>query len=247
MTIRIIRDPALGRVVVPDPEPADAFVFWTTADFDGALTPAGREKILSFARERAGSTRALATCAQVHGATALRATHSRCGETEEACDALWTDDPSISLGTKVADCLPVTLIDSGNRIAAGIHAGWRGATQRIVSRTLGALPRQASPSTRIFLGPSIRSCCFEVGREVVDAFRDSHGSIDAHIRERGERNPLLDLAGIVTDELIEHGFAASQIHDTGLCTRCDGSIFHSYRRSGPRVGRNLAIAGMKDV
>jgi copper oxidase (laccase) domain-containing protein len=42
--------------------------------------------------------------------------------------------------------------------------------------------------------------------------------------------------------LTERGIAPQNIHDSGLCTRCDGSIFHSYRRDAGRGGRNLAVA-----
>ena len=43
------------------------------------------------------------------------------------------------------------------------------------------------------------------------------------------------------EKLQRRGMAADRIHDSAFCTRCDGSIFHSYRRQGPRGGRNLAV------
>ena len=43
----------------------------------------------------------------------------------------------------------------------------------------------------------------------------------------------------VAARLRERGVA--RVHDSGLCTRCDGSSFHSYRRDGKRGGRNLAV------
>jgi len=43
-------------------------------------------------------------------------------------------------------------------------------------------------------------------------------------------------AGVLRDA----GVADEHIIDTGLCTRCNGSIFHSFRRDGSG-GRNLAI------
>jgi copper oxidase (laccase) domain-containing protein len=49
----------------------------------------------------------------------------------------------------------------------------------------------------------------------------------------------LDLAAITRDVLLARGIA--NIHDSELCTRCDGSVFHSYRRNGANSGRNLAI------
>ena len=50
--------------------------------------------------------------------------------------------------------------------------------------------------------------------------------------------PHVDIAAFTAAVLRSHGI--QNIVDTGLCTRCDGSIFHSYRRD-KRTGRNLAI------
>ncbi|HEY8130889.1 MAG TPA: laccase domain-containing protein, partial [Thermoanaerobaculia bacterium] len=85
-----------------------------------------------------------------------------------------------------------------------------------------------------FLGPSIRVCCFEVGEEVAAEF-------DARFIDRtlGPKSHV-DIAALTIGVLRERGFAEERIVDPGLCTRCVGSIFHSYRRD-KRSGRNLAI------
>lgn len=157
-------------------------------------------------------------CKQVHGVTV-----TRCGGGE--CDALWADVPA-ALAIKVADCLPVSLIGGG--FIANIHAGWRGAVKNIVDVTLDAvgIPDAA------WLGPSIRVCCFEVGEDVAAQFSEEFVA-------RGKAKPHVDIAGFVAARLRARGVA--RVHDSGLCTRCDGSIFHSYRRDGPGGGRNLAI------
>ena len=158
-------------------------------------------------------------CKQVHGVTV-----TRCGGGGE-CDALWSDVPA-ALAIKVADCLPVSLIGAG--FIANIHAGWRGAARNIVDVTLDA----AGIPDAAWLGPSIRVCCFEVGEEVAAQFPDEFVA-------RGKARPHVDIAGYVAARLRARG--VERVHDSGLCTRCDGSIFHSYRRDGPGGGRNLAI------
>jgi len=220
----IVEESPFGRIVVA----ANAPLFYTTRDFDGRLSESVAAKITSFIRDRFGIEAALNTCVQVHGVgVGVAKTETRWNECD-SCDALWSDRRGVALGIKVADCLPVSMLDQGNHIAANIHSGWRGAAQNIVGKTLDLI---GAPNAEAWLGPSIRVCCFEVGEEVA-------GRFDARFVDRSYEKPHVDLAAYTTDVLRRHG--VERIHDSGLCTRCDGSIFHSYRRDGSG-GRNLAL------
>lgn len=98
---------------------------------------------------------------------------ARCG------DALVTDRAGILLGIRVADCVPVLLVDRERRIVAAVHAGWRGALSRIVEKAAGEMCRMFNSKPQSLLaaiGPSIRKCCYEVGLEVVDAFCGAYPS-----------------------------------------------------------------------
>ena len=131
---------------------------------------------------------------------------------------------------------------------ANVHSGWRGAAARVVPAALEALAslHGTRPSSiRAWLGPSIRGCCFEVGEEVVEAIETAYGGIDDLVdRSRGVR-PHVDLPGLTTRILRDAGVDAEAIDDSGLCTRCEGSIFHSYRRDRERSGRNLMLIGRR--
>ncbi len=88
-------------------------------------------------------------------------------------DALVTNQPGLLLAVQVADCVPVLLADPKRRVVAAAHAGWRGSCQRIVEKTLGVMQQRfgTDPAdVRVAIGPSIRQCCYEVGREVVEQF-----------------------------------------------------------------------------
>lgn len=160
----------------------------------------------------------IAQCNQVHGATV-----TRCGGGD--CDALWSDVPS-ALAIKVADCLPVSLIGDGK--IANVHCGWRGAVQNIVDKTLDHVT-----ATDAWLGPTIRVCCFEVGEEVAVQFPEEFVDRTSYAK------PHVDIPAFVRSRL-----NGARVHDSELCTRCDGSIFHSYRRDGRTGGRNLAVLTM---
>ncbi|HEY6842915.1 MAG TPA: polyphenol oxidase family protein [Thermoanaerobaculia bacterium] len=232
MTNASVEHTAIGRTVVPPHVPAGFRLFYTTIDFDGRIDDRVREFV---------KPAALSSCHQVHGAIAFaigrtplteqsRPTASGQRSTEPTCDALWSDQENSALAIKVSDCLPVSIIDTRG-VIANIHSGWRGAVQQITAKTLDVAP--LDPRTSIaFLGPSIRVCCFEVGEEVAAQF-------DARFvdRNRGPK-PHVDIAAFTSGVLRGRGF--ERIVDTELCTRCPGSIFHSYRRD-KQSGRNLAI------
>jgi hypothetical protein len=234
----------IGRVVVPAGVPDGFALYYTTADFPGRLNDAAVQQLAEVTREQFGVEATLTTCNQVHGAAVRRGAPGGAWRECDSCDALFGDTQGTSLGIKAADCLPITFIDPAHGVIANVHSGWRGATQRIVDETIDALlgATAFAPATAIaWLGPAIRVCCFEVGEEVVAEFAKTFGDVERYV-DRGRAKPHLDLAAVTRDVLHARGIGV--VHDTALCTRCDGSIFHSYRRNGANSGRNLAVVAI---
>jgi polyphenol oxidase len=232
-----IRTSSLGRILVPPSVPPGFAVLTTSLDFEGRITPDLAGAIELMMADELGVRATLATCNQVHGARVARAERTSSWRECDACDALWSDRQGVSLGIKVADCLPVTMIDPVHRVIANVHSGWRGAVQRIASETLDTLQRETpfEPArAHAYLGPSIRVCCFEVGDEVAARFDDA-------FVDRARAKPHVDLVAFTAAILRDRGFDAARISDSGVCTRCDGSLFHSFRRSGAGSGRNLHL------
>jgi YfiH family protein len=238
-----VEESAAGRIVVPPSLPDRLALFYTTLDFDGRLDDDAAARLMTIVRGHFGIEAALSTCTQVHGKSVVRAPRDARWRECDSCDALWSSSPAAALGIKMADCLPVTIADMQHGVIANIHSGWRGAAQRITAETLDVLDIETAfdPTlAQAWLGPSIRVCCFEVGEEVVDELRKSYDEVESFV-DRGGSKAHVDLPGLTAALLTERGLAPENVHDSGLCTRCDGSIFHSYRR-GTRGGRNLAIA-----
>jgi len=237
----------IGRIVVPPGVPDGFALFYTTRDFPGFLTDDVARELMGFIEERFGIAASLTTCNQVHGATGRSAgSPTRADGSEDpsyvwrecdSCDALYSHAPNTALGIKVADCLPVTMIDPSHSVIANIHSGWRGAAQAITAKTLDTLIKETPfdpASAKAWLGPSIRVCCFEVGEEVAEQF-------DQTFVDRTHAKPHVDIPAFTRAVLRDRGFADDAIIDTELCTRCEGSIFHSYRRDRKGGGRNLAL------
>ena len=157
---------------------------------------------------------------QVHGARVLRDAEPGL----QADGQVVTDDHGALVLT--ADCLPIALV-AGDGVAM-LHGGWRGLAGGIVAegvRVLGA----AGPVVAA-LGPSARGCCYAVGEEV-------HAAFAGYDARRGDRNLALD--AIATEQL--RGAGVGVVHDTGVCTMCDGRFF-SHRRDHGVTGRQGGIA-----
>jgi YfiH family protein len=237
----LLEDSPLGRIAIPQDLPEGFALFTTTSDFRGHAPFA--EQLMAVVRDRFGLQTSLTTCSQVHGATVTRVTSGQAWRECDACDALWSDHKHTALGIKVADCLPVTMIDPVHSVIANVHSGWRGAVQRISSATVDTLERETAfqaSSAFAYLGPSIRACCFEVGEEVVAEFAAAYEGAERFV-DRSYAKPHIDLAALTADVLRHRGFTDERISDSGLCTRCEGSVFHSYRRDGKGGGRNLQV------
>jgi hypothetical protein len=154
-------------------------------------------------------------------------------------DALFTGQPGGLLAVRTADCLPLLFADERRKAVAAVHAGWRGAIQRIAARVIETM--QARFSSRpedllVAVGPGIGACCYEVGPEVAVQFQ----ALFPQRRDLNDR-ARIDLAEANRRILLEAGVSHDRIHVAGLCTACHPSEFHSWRRDGPRAGRMMSV------
>jgi polyphenol oxidase len=185
---------------------------------------------------------------QVHGKTVAKAER---GLNEEwarpEADAVTSHDPSVALVVRVADCAPILLADRRSGAVAAVHAGWRSTMQRIAPAAIDAMRERyrTNPADLIAaIGPSLGTCCGEMGEEVVESFRRAGHSEDAiarwFVRSYSER-PHFDLWRANREQLEEAGVPGDAIHVAGLCTRTYPDVFHSYRAAGSAVGRMAAV------
>ncbi|MDT5157564.1 MAG: purine-nucleoside/S-methyl-5-thioadenosine phosphorylase / adenosine deaminase [Acidobacteriota bacterium] len=194
----------------------------------------------------------LAACWQVHGAT-VRVVRGRedTQSEREHCDALATDATGVLLGVKTADCVPVLLGDSRTGACAAVHAGWRGTLAGIVKHALGRMREEfgTDPADlRAAIGPAALACCYEVGAEVIEAFRAKSSNSDSLFKPTRDGHALVDLHEANRRQLVESGVAVERIHALPLCTMCRPGLFFSYRRDKKiygRTGRLLSVIGRR--
>jgi hypothetical protein len=181
---------------------------------------------------------------QVHGADGLLVDAQTPTTVARArVDFLVTRTPGQTVGVITADCVPVLIAHPGQRTAAAVHAGWRGMVAGVIDAAIAALGAPPGELVAAF-GPSIGPCCFEVGPEVVAAFATAFPEAPGVIRPAGPGpRPHVDLWAAARAALRRAGVPEAAQERVGGCTHCDPARFHSYRRTGARVGQHLAFIG----
>ncbi|MCL1599289.1 MAG: polyphenol oxidase family protein [Actinomycetia bacterium] len=185
-------------------------VFGTRTLGDGRSDPTARSSV----SVELGISKDWATVKQVHGTGVVAV--SEPGFYGEA-DALVTTMIGLPIVIATADCVPVVLLGSTTRAVA--HAGWRGVAGGVVPATVDRMQALGDQPTVAILGPHIGSCCYEVGREVIEEV----GGFAARTRSG---TPSVDLAAAIRCQL-----PGVEVLDIGRCTHDDPSMA-SYREDG---------------
>lgn len=187
---------------------------------------------------RDGNLAADVTLRQIHSDRVVDAASVR--DREQEGDALITNQATVSIGVRTADCVPLLILDSGKRAIAAVHAGWRGTAAHIAERAVEHLASEfGSRSEDLFvaIGPCIRVCCYEVGEEVAKRFSEQFPEWGEE--ERAMRN--IDLVEANRRQLSVKGVPAQHVFDSGLCTACLSTQFFSYRREPENPGRMISV------
>lgn len=172
---------------------------------------------------------------QTHSAIALEALPSN---QSQVADATYTNKINHVCAVLTADCLPILVCNKQGTHVAAIHAGWRGLAGGIIESTLERL-NQPATELLIWLGPAIGPSKFEVGKDVYDAFMNTHAeSVSAFIpyRENKWLANLYELAKIRLKLL-----NITQIFGGDYCTFSQSDLFFSYRRDQGKTGRMASL------
>ena len=186
---------------------------------------------------------------QVHGnAVAVIDMKGMTRDDLDGFDALITNLPGCAIGVRTADCIPIFLYDKEHKAIAAIHSGWKGTLQRIVIKTIAQMHisyRTDASEIIALIGPGICRKCFQVGEEVVLAFRDTDFPIGSIYSWNGPKKQgdittghHIDLVEANRWLLLEAGVRPENISDCGICTYEDGRLY-SARREGQECGRNI--------
>jgi YfiH family protein len=193
----------------------------------------------------------LVTAKQVHSPDVRSVSDADDAKREPtACDALTANLPYTLVAIQIADCMPILIADERSGAFAAVHAGWRGTLGGIVARTVERMQQaycSRPADLHAALGPAISAAVFEVGPEVIDAFRYNYAYADeliTDLKPNGKGHLNINLANV--RQLIDAGLSQERIYDSGLCTWLCNDLFFSYRRehgAEKPVGRLMGVIG----
>mgnify|MGYP001351809687 CR=1 FL=1 len=134
---------------------------------------------------------------------------------------------------QTADCIPMFIYNT--EMFGLIHAGWRGIVQKIHCNAIKEFINKGSELNKIkvFLGPSIKPCCFEIQSDIVENF-----NLKYIINKNNKM--FVDLTQILIDDLINFGILRNNISYSNLCTY-DSLNCVSYRRDNNSFKRMYSI------
>jgi YfiH family protein len=191
-----------------------------------------------------GSGRRVTEVHQVHGDAVDVVTRDRPRAADAAdpkADAVVTDDPSLIVVVRVADCLPLLLASSDGRVVAAVHAGWRGVLSGIVPNAVRGMIELGAKDIVGAIGPCISGEAFEVGEEVAAEFEKQFKPETLVVLRRPHwPKPHIDLKRAVFLQLAASGAAGAQVLPN--CTYSEPELFFSHRRSR-KTGRMAAVIG----
>ncbi|AXT84739.1 hypothetical protein C6I20_05710 [Aeromicrobium sp. A1-2] len=173
---------------------------------------------------------------QVHGADVVWVDEVAEGEIPRA-DALLSDQPGVGLLVRVADCVPIVLVDRDKAMAGVVHCGREGLVKGIVPAAVAALRQRGAESLEARVGPRACGRCYELPVEMADAV----GALVPEARSTTSwGTPAVDVGAGVLAQLRTLGVPATDL-GAGECTIEDERYF-SYRRQGQNSGRFGAVA-----
>ena len=154
-------------------------------------------------------------------------------------DALITKISNISIGVITADCVPILLCDSTQKLVASVHAGWKGAFTGIIENTVNKMRALGSKSIVAAIGPCIRDYSYEVDNNFYldklannpkNAIFFSNSSKDSHylFNLPGYCNSILKKLNVMVDDLEVDTYSNPQ-------------LFFSYRKSCHQAAPNKPI------
>jgi len=110
------------------------------------------------------------------------------------------------------------MADIKKRVIAAVHAGWKGVLKKIELNAVNMFKSKYDSDLKdilVFIGPSIRKCCFKVTKETLDLFLNTYKN---NLPVEKLKNGLddidyyfIDLVKIIKNNLINSGIPKNNI------------------------------------
>lgn len=261
----------VSQVYQPGGDLADLNLGFTAADDRAKVEENRRRFVRAVAGEKRSKSVSLVTLKQIHSSLIREV-----GANSTAAlkgDGMLTRQAGVLLGIQTADCIPVLVADTRQRIVAAFHAGWRGTLARIVENGIGRMRAEYGSRTgdlTAAIGPGIGQCCYAIGEELRFDFESQFAYAPELFREVYDSDPIrekypllfmtarapghsnigpslhLDLPKANRRQLLDAGIPEKAIHAIDACTSCHPKQFFSHRAQQGFTGRLMSVIGVAE-
>lgn len=198
------------------------------------------------AREVGVSVEGFVGLKQVHSPDVVTVEAPWPDEARPRGDGLVTRRAGVALAIATADCGPVLFYDARAGVIGAAHAGWRGALAGVLEATIASMEALGARRGDIVaaLGPTISAANYEVGPELVAAFREADPGHERFFTPNEAGRAQFDLPGFIGARLESAGIGGFE--DLARCTYAEAEHFHSYRRHThrPEPGHGRLISAI---
>lgn len=164
-------------------------------------------------------------------------------------DGLITDRKDIVLVTYYADCVPLFFLDIEKEVIALAHSGWKGTVKNIGGKMVDLMMEKFNSYPENILagiGPSIGPCCYEVGKDVYDKFKENHPFSEQLFIPIKDNKFYLDLWKANRTLLENKGIPSENITVSSICTSCNNHKLYSYRKESGTKNRMVSAIKLRD-
>ncbi|HBG75069.1 MAG: hypothetical protein A2X25_04320 [Chloroflexi bacterium GWB2_49_20] len=180
---------------------------------------------------------------QVHGTSLVLVDEPRrLHEPIQKADIILTNQPSVTLMMRFADCTPILLHDPVQRVIGMVHAGWMGTVNGAAKIAIEAMvDRYGSKpeDIRAGIGPSIGPDHYEVGENVALEVLKTFGENSPVLKEQLNGKIYFDLWE--GNRILLQKSGVQNIEVAGLCTACKLEDWYSHRAEKGKTGRFGAL------
>ena len=159
-------------------------------------------------------------------------------------DAVITDQKKLPIGILTADCAPILIYDNISKIAAAIHAGWKGAYKDIISKVIKFMLKKGCKPKNMcaVIGPCITKKNYNVREDFLSKFLKKTKKNIIFFKTR-KKTTYFDLPKYIKSQLKSNKI--SNIEHINIDTFEAKNKFFSARRSlrlnHADYGRNISI------
>ena len=163
-------------------------------------------------------------------------------------DCSITKKKKIALGVLTADCAPVFIYDTEQNFISAIHAGWKGAYKKIITKTLSNFKKKGCKINNLIavIGPCIAKESYEVKNDFLIRFLNQNKYNKKFFIVK-KKKIFFSLNEYIKSQLKNNGVKKIEIikKDTYLTNNNFFSSRRSLKKKFDDYGRNISIIMIK--